>query len=192
MKNQEINESQSIRIMEQMLAELRSQMVNDSYHFRLWGWLVVTTSLLQYLLLQQDFGTETNWLWMLMGIIGGVMATLYEKRRSAQQTTESRLRQVNGLLWLSVGITMVVLLFIALYLGQSPLPFILALVGLATFLSGMLDRFGWLIAGGIILWLGAIVSVFVPYPHQLLVYGLSIALGYLVPAVALGKNEKKS
>jgi hypothetical protein len=70
-------------------------------------------------------------------------------------------------------------------LDVYPTPFILPVMGLATFVSGIMIRFNALIFGGVLFVLASVVSVFVPDIYQLIVFAVSIVFGYLVPGYLL-------
>jgi hypothetical protein len=94
-------------------------------------------------------------------------------------------------LWIGFGIT---LFFIILFAGLgkiSPIPFILAITGMATFISGGAMGFKPLIVGGIVFWIGAALAASLPGPEQLLVNAAITFFGYIIPGIMLKRTYKK-
>ena len=94
-------------------------------------------------------------------------------------------------LWMGFGITLGVIMYISVYSNVSPVPFILALVGLATFVSGSIYRFLPLIFGGIIFWISSMGCMYFNGPEQLLIDAGATFLGYILPGIMLWRKSKK-
>ena len=75
--------------------------------------------------------------------------------------------------------------------GLSPVPFILILVGFATFMSGVLLRFRPLIFGAAVIWAGALWCLFLSPPQHLLLQAATAVLGYLIPGYLLNAQSRR-
>ena len=69
---------------------------------------------------------------------------------------------------------------------------ILILAGFSTYLSGILLRFNALVAGGIVLWIGAAACIYLPWEIHVLVQAGAIVLGYLVPGYLMNAQVRKA
>jgi hypothetical protein len=117
---------------------------------------------------------------------------LYEWKKDRSSKVIAHNDKFYGLLWLGFGITLASTIFIQINMHISPQPQILALVGFATFASGCLYRFQPLILGGILFWIAAVISSFLPDPDQLLVNAVATLFGYILPGLALWRKSKTS
>jgi dolichol kinase len=69
---------------------------------------------------------------------------------------------------------------------------LMLLYGLGTLITGTVIRFAPLIVGGIIAWVCAALLVWVNFPEALLVLGVSVLAGYIIPGYLLKtKRENK-
>ena len=71
-----------------------------------------------------------------------------------------------------------------------PIPFILTITGLGTFVSGTILKFKPLTWGGLLFWIAAIGASFVAPINQLLINGIAIFIGYIIPGILLWRNYK--
>ena len=190
MNDKEVTHEESLQIIQQMIEKARYKVTDDGFHFMLWGILVFIASLVNYVLIKIKTGDIANIVWIIMPITGGVFAWLYERNKKKITRTQSYADKVSGYVWLSFGITLGLTIFIAIANACSPIPYILALTGLATFISGRIMSFLPFTLGGVVFWLAAIGCIFVPMPEQVLVNGIAILIGYIAPGFAIWRKYK--
>ena len=65
-----------------------------------------------------------------------------------------------------------------------PVPFIMIIIALATFVSGMTVRFRPLVAGGIVFAIGSVVAFYMEM-EQLPVFAVTTVFGYIIPGYML-------
>lgn len=181
----------SFRLINQMIANARQDYEHRSFFFLLWGWLLLLTGIGIYCLHYYDY-PHAEWLWAIQGVAGGIISVIYSKSlESKRQNSKMVNSPVNTTilnLWLAFGITLFFIIFAG---GRNPIPFVLLVTALPTFLSGRILRFSPLVFGGISFWILGCVSVFVPYPDNSLIFSFAILTGYLVPGYLLRKQEKQ-
>jgi hypothetical protein len=186
----ELSATQSIDIIQSMIATAKNNLSDDGFHFLLWGVLVIAASLGQYYLAVVHF--ENNFLpWMAMPAVGAPVAMLYEWRKAKTEKVKTLFDNIFGYLWLAAGIAMFLVIYISVKNGVPPVPFILCIVGLATFVSGCILKFKWLILGGIIFWIAAFATTLVEPLNQLLINAIATFLGYIIPGMLLWKDYQK-
>lgn len=184
-----LSHDESFAIIQNMIATAKNNLTDDGFHFLLWGILVIGASFAQYFLAVADY--EKNYLpWMIMPAIGIPLAFIYEWRKSKHEKVKTHFDKVFGYLWLAVGVTIFLVIFISVKKQLSPIPFILALVGLGTFVSGNILNFKSLILGSIVFWISAVIACFVSPVEQLLVNGIATFIGYIIPGILLWRNYK--
>jgi hypothetical protein len=84
---------------------------------------------------------------------------------------------------MAFGISLLIVIALSVQARVSPIPFILVLVGFATFVSGSLLRFAPLVLGAMAMWTGAAICLALGYHEHLLVQGIATILGYLIPDI---------
>jgi hypothetical protein len=191
MTEKSISHEESLNIIQTMIDKAKNKMSQNGFHFLLWGVLVIAASLTQYALVMQGYGNESNIVWIIMPVIGVPAGFIYEARRNKTATAEGYNDKTYSMVWLGFGIALGVGIFACVSARMSPMPIILCIVGLATFISGTIYRFKLLIIGGIVFWLAAIATVFITGPEQLLINAGATFVGYIIPGIALYNNYKK-
>ena len=185
-----LSPQESLRVIRETIDLAKHSFRDNGFHFLLWGWLVVTASVAHYYLAEIQHAPRPDMAWMIMVIVGVPVAFFYEWRRGKKEKTKNILHDWYGLIWLGFGISMMLTIPLALRGGLSPIPFILVLVGFATFMSGVLLRFTPLFIGAAVMWAGALWCMFLsPSQHLLVQAGASI-LGYLVPGYLLNAQSR--
>lgn len=190
MKDKELTHEESLNVIQGMLQMAKNKITETGFHFLLWGILVIGACLTQYIMIRNDMGATSNWVWIIMPVIGVPLAMGYEYRRNRKGRTSTRFDKIYGFLWLAFGITLGITIFLCAKLGVIPVAFILVLVGLATFVSGCIFPFPPLIVGAFIFWGSAILCVFTDPMNQLLINACAIFAGYIIPGLLLWRKSK--
>ncbi len=194
MENEEkaLNPEESLRIIRETIDLAKSGLRENGFHFLLWGWLVVLSCVVNYYLLVVAgmAPDKASMVWLGMVIIGVPAATLYSIRRQKAQPAPNLVRSWYGRVWLAFGISLFLAIFLTANVGLSPIPFILVLVGFATFVSGTLLRFKPLVYGAAAAWACAFICTFLRPEEQLLAEALAIVLGYLIPGYLLNAQSR--
>jgi len=185
-----LSHTESLAIIQNMIATAKNNLTDNGFHFMLWGTLVILASISQYVL-AVVFNYEYNFIpWYIMPAIGVPAAIIYEIRKKKHEQVKTHFDRIFSILWSAVGISIFLVIFISVKAGMSPIPFILAIVGLGTFVSGNILNFKSLIFGSIVFWIAALGASFVPPVTQLLINGIATFIGYIIPGILLWKNYK--
>jgi hypothetical protein len=190
MQNKELTHEESFQVIQGMISLAKNKINDTGFHFLLWGVLVIMASLTQYLIIYNGITHLSDWVWLVLPIIGMPIAFMYESRKAKSAGIKTKFDKMYGYLWLGFGITMVVSIFVSLSSGTNPIPFILLLVGLVTFVSGAIYPFKPLIIGALVFWLAAAFSAQAGEQEQLLINALAIFIGYVIPGFLLYKRSK--
>jgi len=192
MENIEKNLSpqESLRVIRETIDLAKHSFRENGFHFLLWGWLVVIASVAHYYLAEIQHAARPDMAWMIMVVVGVPVAFFYEWRRSKREKSENIVHNWYGLIWLGFGVSMVISIPMAVRNGLSPIPFILVLIGFATFMSGVLLRFTPLLIGAAVMWAGALWCMFLTPSQHLLIQAGCAVLGYLVPGYLLNAQSR--
>ena len=190
MNDKEMTQEESLQVIRQMIDKARNKVTDDGFHFLLWGILVFIACLVDYALIKLKADSNANLVWIIMPVIGGISAFLYERRKRKATRTQTYIDKTHGFVWLSSGITLFLAIFIAVANSTSPIPYILVIIGSATFISGRVLKYVPFTIGGIVFWVSAIVCLAVAYPEQLLINAAAIVCGYIIPGFGLWRKFK--
>jgi MFS family permease len=185
-----LSHTESLAIIQNMIATAKNNLTDNGFHFMLWGTLVIAASLAQYLL-AEVFSCQYNYIpWYIMPVIGVPAAFIYEANKKKHEKVKTHFDSIFGYLWSAVAISIFLIIFISIKSGLSPIPFILAIVGLGTFVSGNILNFKPLVFGSIVFWIAAVACSFVDPIMQLLINGIATFIGYIIPGIILWRNYK--
>lgn len=185
-----LNPQESLRVIRETIDLAKHSFRDNGFHFLLWGWLVVFASAAHYYLAEIQHVQRPDLAWLIMVVIGMPAAVIYEWRRGKKEKTKNILHDWYGLIWLGFFISMMISIPMTVRNGLSPIPFILILIGFATFMSGVLLRFTPLLIGAAVMWAGALWCMFLPPALHLLIQAGSAVLGYLVPGYLLNAQSR--
>jgi len=184
-KENELTPQESLKIIEQSIAQTKKKFSENRQYYLLWGWAVVLTSLLHYALIHyfKDFA-YSYLLWPLVMSICFLYTLFLGRKKRMKSTYKTYHESFLSKMWLTLGCTIFLLVF-----GIFPftVAFIYLLTGCGTFISGLVLKEKWLIFGGIILYIacGLILHTSI---SPLLLTAIAYAVGYLLPAYLIKKR----
>ncbi len=183
----------SFKLIERYISNYRKNYQTDSYYFLLWGWTIVLASVSHFIILRIlltlrkydliNLLSAVNW--GVYIILGYILLYAHISRMSKKNMLRSHLDKFIITLWQTAGWVLLLIVLISLKLGEYPTPFVLCIVGLATFINGRIIQFNPLKWGGAVFFIFAILSAFVINEYQLLVNAAAIIMGYIIPGYML-------
>lgn len=181
--------SESLQLIERMIAQSKQSFNRYSFYFLLWGILLVAAMVVNYVLVAQgnDLGPMA---WPVVGVLGGVISGIHGARERKQLHQANAMDRLIKWLWVGFLAT----LFTTMVGSVSSVGFvsvgsIMLLTGLPTFVTGQLMRFRPLILGGILFWILGTAAFFVDTQAMVLLYITSMVFGYLLPGYLLRRQE---
>ena len=185
----ELTQEESLRIIHEMISAAKNDVKADALIFLLWGWLVFTASITQFILIIMNI--EYNSLpWLLMPI-GGIITAIYSIKRGKKDKTRTNVTESLKYTWIAFTAAMFIIMFSNALDSYQMLPCIMVLYGMGLFLSGGAIKFKPLIWGGIFCWMCAIAGFQIQNIYQLLILAAAVFGGYIVPGYLLKMNNKK-
>jgi hypothetical protein len=190
MENKNLNELESLRLIESMIASAKTDIHDNGFRYLLWGWLVFVASLSQYILLTVVKYPYHYMVWMLMPV-GGIISGIYGYRERKNAKVKTYIGEFLGYLWIAFCIALIIVLVFSNKIGYTNSnPLIMALYGIGTFVSGGILKFKPLIYGGICCFVLSAIAFIVPFEIQLLLLSVSVLLGYIIPGYMLKAQSK--
>lgn len=192
MENDKIlSPAESLKLIAETIEKTKSNIQTSSFYFLLWGWLVSLAGLSQFILLKYTSIKAYYYVWPIMSVIGIFACIIYGFKVERKKTFETHLDAVFKYLWIVLGISFFIIVFISLWYKTLPVPYVLLLAGIGTLVSGLIIKFKPMIIGGVLFFVFSIASLFVPPSYQILVSTLAIIIGYLIPGYILKSNQSK-
>jgi hypothetical protein len=179
---------ESMEVIMRAINRTKDDIRANSFYFLLWGWLIAIASFGFFVLLE-FVGTQLSFLpFPILATVGIITTALhYSKRKS--QATESHLTFFLNRMWVVLGISLMLVVFINVRAGQMPFTYTLLIGGIGTLVSGWTMKFKPLVFGGIVFLVSSVASVYVPLEYKALLHGVAIITGYLVPGYLLKNAE---
>lgn len=192
MKNEEhqLTSEESLRIITGMIRTAQGNVSASSFHFILWGWLVIVASLAHFYL---DMFTDFNAPYMvwLIGIPGWIVSMLYGYKQSATSRVKTYSDSLVMWTWVAFGISILIVIFAGRYVGYQITPLIMLFSGLCTFITGFIIKFRPLVIGGSSFWIFTPIAFYLPMVYSPLIMAIAVIFGYLIPAYILKKQNKR-
>jgi hypothetical protein len=185
----------NLLLIESMINRAKNRFSENGHLYLLWGWAVFFLSIGHFLLLNVLHYEKHYMIWMATWLVAAYQM-FYLARRKKKEQVKTYTDDIMGYVWLAFIVAMFLMVFIlARGEGQNYYrlinPFFLLLYGIPTFLSGIILKFKPLIMGGILCWVLAIVSTFIPYDYQLLLLSAAMLVAWIIPGYALKSKYDK-
>lgn len=189
---------ESIQFIRKSILNSRKNLKENGFYYLLWGWLLTFASLTNYFLIRYLHAKEmyeqifiaSSIAWAIFVAVGFVIVFIYKGKTGKKDIMVTHLDRVLTTIWLSAGVIFALIVLFCYHYESYPTPYILAITGMATFISGVMIRFTPLIGGGILFGVVSIISIFVPALSQLLVVAISLILGFLIPGYLLKTTKE--
>ena len=186
----QLSESESMQVIQRMIATAKNELVDESFHFIFWGWLVFAAGLGHYLLWIAGFG-QPYLVWLLMPI-GGIVSFIYGRRQHKREPVKTYVDEILKYVLIAFGISLGIVLVFQGKLGMNTYPMVMMVYAIQLFVWGGALRFRPLIVGGIINWALGIAAFFFTFDIQLLIIAAAALVGFAIPGHLLKSRFQKS
>jgi hypothetical protein len=176
---------ESLALIAEAIRKTKENFRENSRFFLLWGWLIAAASLGFFLLRQY---TETRFFFLpfpILATAGIVTTVIWYRQQRAVSPTETYLGYFVNRLWLVVGVSFILVVYISVSRGWTPFLYTMVVAGIGTLVSGLAMKFRPLVWGGALFFAAAVAGVYLPVSGLPLLNGLAMIGGYLVPGYLL-------
>jgi hypothetical protein len=187
--------AEEISFIKQVIQENRKVSYPNGIYFIIWGIIVFFGMIGNFLLVKAGEADKIIWLWLGIAAIGWVVTLIAghrEDRRSGYTTWAGR---IYGYIWLSAGICMTIIgfsgPFVRIISPMAICPLIGLVMGMAHFISGLLNDFKWQLAIGVLWWLASIALLFWVALENFLVFGAMMLFFHALPGFILNSYYRK-
>lgn len=175
-----LSSEESLAIIGKMIAVAKGNVRSYSFHFIMWGYLVMFCSLGQYGLAKFLDYDHPYIVWLLT-IPAVVVSFAYGFMKSRQARVKTHYDHLGLVIWVGFVVLLVTMQVFMIQLVEVFVPLVLMLSGYAVFLTGIFIKFKPSMVGGVVLWAFGVVAFMVSYEHSLLLQALAMVFGYLIP-----------
>jgi hypothetical protein len=180
-----ISALESLQVITEAISKTKEDFRENSFYFILWGWLIALASF-SFFVLHQYTAFQYYFLPFPVLVAAGIITTLtwFFKRKSAHPT-EGYLNYFLSRMWLVVGISFIIVVFVAVAQKLPPFLYTSIIAAIGTLVSGLAMKFNALITGGILFFIAAVVGVYIPVGYEPALFGAAVIAGYLIPGYLL-------
>jgi hypothetical protein len=197
--NDQLSQSESLKIIEDMIQQAKSQFNEDGHLYLFWGWLIFTCSIGFFVLSHIFHAPWSSLVWMLTWV-AMVYNYFYLRRKHGRRKVTTYADRFLGIVWMSYLIALVVMVLIVgsiyVQLGMNYYvfngPVLLCMYGIPTFTTGKVLNFKPLFWGAIGCWTLAVIYPFVPYDYNILLLAVAMLIAWIIPGYILKNRHKKS
>ena len=158
MEDKKMTEKESLELITAMINRTRERYVGDGNIMLMWGYLSVAVAALVWIMLLVTHNQAWNWLWFLIGIIGGNATRIMDKKQRVKSGVKSYSDKLTSQIWTIVGCSaFVATLFclgFSLFMGYDAwkmmFAFALIIVPMAEMAQGIVIKEKSLVIGGAI------------------------------------------
>jgi hypothetical protein len=191
MSTEQFSPEESLKLIRNMIDKTREDISGNSKYFLLWGWGAFAGCVGQFILkVVYDYPHHYRvWFITILCAIASIILSIKDNRKERVRTYVS---ENMVYVWSGLGIAFIVISLIFIKIGwQYCFPFFMLLYGLGTFISGRVLKYNAFIIGGLISFILAAVSVWIPYDYQILCAAVALLCSYIIPGHLLRCKYKK-
>jgi hypothetical protein len=185
-----LSPEESLQVIRTMIEKAKTTVADNSFYFLLWGWLVFTAALLQYILVVFVKTPLNGMAWNLM-FIGFIVSSIRGARKEQRRVLtyiDEGLRHI----WECVVVLQIVIVLIYFKRGdwEHCYVFFILSYSIGCFLTGRLLRFAPLVWGAFACWAIAILMTYTDTPTNMLLTSAAVLVSYIVPGYLLRAKYK--
>ncbi len=199
---------ESLAIIAKNIEQSRKNMIkNGGTPMLIWGGLVFVFSLAIYFLWSRTYNPAWNYLWFAMTAVGYLLSAFIPGKKAPK--VESIISVVLSKVWIAFGILAIAtpsLTVICVRIIKDLIPsdmfsgliyfpitlITIALLGLATSITGFILKNGWIAAAGIICGtIGTAFAISLYGPEQILLLTGTALVGLIIPGLMLNIQAKR-
>lgn len=193
MEKENFSPLDSLGLIEKMILQAQNKMSDNGTLYLLWGWVIFTCSVGQYVLLKLTNRPETGYIWFLT-FLAAIYQIVYLSRQKKNQRVKSYTEDIINAIWICFGVCMGILTFL---MAKSATwiqiySMVLMMYGVPTLLSGVVMKFKPLVVGGIACWALSIASSFVQSIEILLLLAAAVLVAWIVPGYLMRQKFKRT
>jgi hypothetical protein len=188
----EFDHESSLKVIYEMIESAKSKIGGNYFYYLFWGYLVVATCIIEYLLISVVNYPQHYIVWSVLMPLGTIITFIFYMRQKKSVTSKSFVGTTMFYLWSGWLVSFIILLLFIILKQEYNLifPVSMAMYGLGIFVSGGVVNFKPLLLGAIVAWMASVVAFFVPYQGQLMIMTGVVVVAYIIPGHLLKTKSK--
>lgn len=192
MSVQTFTPDESIKLIRNMIDKTRREFSDNSIYFLIWGWGAFLGCVGQFLL-KAVFEYSHHYRVWFITIVCAILTVIIVVRDNKREKVQTYVGDSMNYVWTGLGIAFTVIGIIFIKIGwQYCFPFYILLYGIGTFVSGRFLNYSPLIIGGVISFILASISAWLPYDYQILCAAGALLASYIIPGHMLRLRYQRS
>ena len=192
MKEEKFSETESLRLINDMIRNAKSNFTDNGYGWLLWGTMIFLSSLGTYFLIEYDY-EKTFLFWNIFGGIT-ILILAYDFIKPSRIKAKSYVSDILRYVDLGFAVCLFIIIFsmnVAVH-PNAGFGYLLMLYGFLMLIQAGAIKFKPLFIGAIVNWLGAI-TVFLndEFKYDMLITAAAVFIGYIIPGLILRAQSKK-
>ena len=189
---QPLNEQTSLLLIESMINKAKNRFSESGTLYLIWGIVIFVCSLTQFIAVYFYHYSDIYYVWYLTWLVL-IYQVYFLARKKKREKVKTYTDDILGYVWICFIICLLLLVFIVLYNKAYLLvnPAILVAYAIPTFLSGAILKVRSLFLGGIVCWLLAISTVFIPAEFHILLIAVAVLVAWIIPGMYMRKKYLK-
>ena len=185
-----LSPEESLKVIQTMIDKTKTSVVDNSFYFLVWGWLVFTGALLQYVLCFIVHSPANGAAWNVMFI--GFIVSIIHRRRQRSRPVKTYVDEGLTNIWICVLVVQMLIAFVFFRFRdwEYCYPFFVLTYSIGCFLTGRLLKFTPLIWGAATCWALVILMTYVDVGTRMLLMAAAVLFSYIIPGYMLRREYK--
>ncbi len=190
MQEENFTEQDSLKLINEMIGKAKKSYVTKGIASIVWGSLITFCGIFNWVQLHYGLNYGDVWLLLLLALIPQIYFSVKEKR---SKNFISHNETTINFIWIAFTISMFITTsYFGRMLGVSPIPMVMMLYALPTFIIGGMYKFMPMILGGIFCWVASVTSIFTNVEIDMLLMAACGLFAWLIPGIILWNRYKKN
>ncbi|UCH15733.1 MAG: hypothetical protein JSV22_07140 [Bacteroidales bacterium] len=189
---------ESFDLINKAISNFKMNYKESGKSFLLWGWMICLACFSHFIIFKilqskeayEHMGLFSLGNWIVFMLTALIIQLFMQRKINKDKKVISHVEKYINNLWWVIAASTVVATFLCIKLEIIPPPLFLLIGGIATTITGLVIKFKPVIFGGLSFFLFSIASTLVSNENTLIIVGVAVICGYLIPGYLL-KSAKE-
>ena len=186
-----MEKEEQIKLINETINKTKENLKPLSFNLIFWGVFINILSLIHYFfpsIIEQTNFTVLSY-WTILPTLGIIYTTRWNIKKGIEIGYQTIIGRTIQIIWGVFGFGWMLIIFISILKGFSPVPLILFLLGLVLLMNGLIIKFKPLTAGGIVMFMFIYSIISNPDANYLIINMVGVTLGMLIPGIFLSRMK---
>jgi hypothetical protein len=189
MQEENFSEQDSLKLINEMIGKAKKSYVTKGIASIVWGALITFCGIFNWAEIHYNVEYGDVWVILLLALIPQVYFSIKERSgKSFIAHNETTILYI----WIAFSVSIFITTNYFERIHMSPIPIIMMLYAIPTFLIGAMQKFVPMILGGVFCWIASIISIFTGVEIDMILMAACGLFAWLIPGIILWKQYKKN